>query len=195
MTEYGAFFGLKITLKIQGGWNTFSGGDIKTGIDGMYDNGVASISASGRADHRERQGIQPGRDSRSAEILSMPSLRGSGLASGWRESAPGRRATSSLSRTLGALAVFRVRPHVKVSHAAGGAVLFLAVRRLAGGLGPGRAGLLFRGIHLRPGLQHRLSPGRAHPYELCSKKPAPNNGGLKAGSGLSSTPILLWLFS
>jgi opacity protein-like surface antigen len=45
--EYGAFFGLKITLKILGGWNTFSGGDIKTGIEGMYDNGVDYIIASG----------------------------------------------------------------------------------------------------------------------------------------------------
>jgi len=47
VTEYGSFFGLKITLKIQGGWNTFTGSDIKTGIDGMYDSGAAAIYASG----------------------------------------------------------------------------------------------------------------------------------------------------
>jgi hypothetical protein len=47
VTEYGSFFGLKITLKIQGGWNTFGGGDLKRGIDGMYDNGVDFLTASG----------------------------------------------------------------------------------------------------------------------------------------------------
>jgi hypothetical protein len=44
---YGAFFGLKITLKLEGGWNIFSGGDIEKGIGGLYDNAVAAISASG----------------------------------------------------------------------------------------------------------------------------------------------------
>lgn len=47
VTEYGSFFGLKITLKLEGGWNTFSGDDIRKGIMGMYDNGVDFISASG----------------------------------------------------------------------------------------------------------------------------------------------------
>jgi hypothetical protein len=44
---YGAFFGLKITLKIKGGWNVFSGGDIEKGIGGMYNNAFQLISASG----------------------------------------------------------------------------------------------------------------------------------------------------
>jgi hypothetical protein len=45
--EYGSFFGLKITLKIEGGWNTFSGNDVKRGIMGMYDNGVDYITSTG----------------------------------------------------------------------------------------------------------------------------------------------------
>jgi hypothetical protein len=44
VTEFGSFFGLKITLKLEGGWNIFDGGNIKTGTEGMYDNGVAYIS-------------------------------------------------------------------------------------------------------------------------------------------------------
>ena len=43
---YGAFFGLKITIRLEGGWNTFAGGDIEKGIGGMYDHAVAVISAS-----------------------------------------------------------------------------------------------------------------------------------------------------
>jgi hypothetical protein len=44
---YGAFFGLKITLQLKGGWNTFPGGDIEKGIAGMFDNAFHLISASG----------------------------------------------------------------------------------------------------------------------------------------------------
>ncbi len=44
ITEYGSFFGLKITLKVEGGWNIFGGGDIRTGVAGMYDSGVDSIT-------------------------------------------------------------------------------------------------------------------------------------------------------
>ncbi len=44
---FGAFFGLKITLQLKGGWNTFSGGDVKKGIGGMFDNAFHVISASG----------------------------------------------------------------------------------------------------------------------------------------------------
>jgi hypothetical protein len=44
---YGAFFGLKITLQLKGGWNVFSGGDIENGIGGMYDNAAGMISAFG----------------------------------------------------------------------------------------------------------------------------------------------------
>jgi hypothetical protein len=43
---YGAFFGLKIAIKLEGGWNTFAGGDVEKGIGGLYDNAVAAISAS-----------------------------------------------------------------------------------------------------------------------------------------------------
>ena len=43
---YGSFFGLKITVRLQGGWNTFAGGDVEKGIGGLYDNAVAAISAS-----------------------------------------------------------------------------------------------------------------------------------------------------
>jgi hypothetical protein len=44
---YGSFLGLKITLKIKGGWNIFSGGDIEKGIGGMFDNAFQLISSSG----------------------------------------------------------------------------------------------------------------------------------------------------
>lgn len=43
---YGAFFGLKITLKIEGGWNAFPGGDIERGITGMYKNAVDAVAAT-----------------------------------------------------------------------------------------------------------------------------------------------------
>jgi hypothetical protein len=35
--SYGSFFGLKVTLQIKGGWNTFSGGDLERGLGGVYD--------------------------------------------------------------------------------------------------------------------------------------------------------------
>jgi hypothetical protein len=44
---YGAFFGLKITLKLRGGWSVFSGGDIEDGIVGAYEGAVNLITASG----------------------------------------------------------------------------------------------------------------------------------------------------
>ncbi|MGB7294874.1 MAG: outer membrane beta-barrel protein [Candidatus Aminicenantales bacterium] len=44
---YGSFFGVKLTLKLKGGWNTFSGGDIKNGIGGMYDLTAHLISVDG----------------------------------------------------------------------------------------------------------------------------------------------------
>jgi hypothetical protein len=112
--EYGSFLGLKITLKLQGGWNTFSGNDIKKGIDGMYDNGVAAMSAAGREivendRYSTRGGIEVGGD-----LIYAVTPRfgiGVGLAgvSAWKEShllfeeppwGPGS---------------FRSTPHVKVS--------------------------------------------------------------------------------
>jgi hypothetical protein len=44
---YGAFFGLKITLQLKGGWNVFPGGDIENGFGGMYDNATDLITISG----------------------------------------------------------------------------------------------------------------------------------------------------
>jgi len=43
--SYGSFFGLKITVRLEGGWNTFAGGDVEKGIGGLFDNAVAVISA------------------------------------------------------------------------------------------------------------------------------------------------------
>lgn len=45
--KYGTFFGLKITLRLKGGWTVFSGGDIKNGIVGAFDRAVSLISATG----------------------------------------------------------------------------------------------------------------------------------------------------
>jgi hypothetical protein len=47
IAKYGSFLGLKVTLKLEGGWNASSGGDITRGIKGMYDNAAASVFASG----------------------------------------------------------------------------------------------------------------------------------------------------
>jgi hypothetical protein len=44
---YGSFFGVKLTLKLKGGWNTFSGGDIEKGFGGMYDKAAYLISMDG----------------------------------------------------------------------------------------------------------------------------------------------------
>jgi hypothetical protein len=49
ISTYGSFLGLKITLKFEGGWNASSGGDIKRGIKGMYDNAADAVFASGLA--------------------------------------------------------------------------------------------------------------------------------------------------
>ena len=91
VTEYGSFFGLKITLKLQGGWNTFSGGDLKKGIMGMYDNGVASMSADGvpiveNARVSNRGGLEVGGDL----IYAVTPRFGIGIGmagvSAWKES-------------------------------------------------------------------------------------------------------------
>jgi hypothetical protein len=44
---YGFFFGLKIMLKLKGGWNIFSGGDVERGIGGVYDQAADVIALSG----------------------------------------------------------------------------------------------------------------------------------------------------
>jgi len=112
--EYGAFFGLNITLKIQGGWNTFGGGDIKKGVEGMYDNSVASFTAAGvpiigntRASNQG--GLEVGGDL----IYAVTPRLGIGVGiagmSAWKEShflydnAPLKEGS------------FRVRPRAKVS--------------------------------------------------------------------------------
>lgn len=114
VVEYGSFFGLKITLKIQGGWNAFSGGDIKKGIDGMYDNGVAAFSASGvpivendRASGRG--GIEVGGDLIYAVTPRFGIGIGAARASAWKE--------SHLLFQQGPLdpGSFQSRPHVAVS--------------------------------------------------------------------------------
>lgn len=112
--EYGSFFGLKITLKIDGGWNTFSGGDVKKGIMGMYDNGVDHITSSGvtiaeNARDAGRGGLEVGGD---LIYCLTPRLGiGVGIAgvSAWKE-----------SHLLYALApmstgTFQISPRVKVS--------------------------------------------------------------------------------
>jgi len=91
VAEYGSFFGLRITLKIQGGWNTFGGGDIKTGIEGMYDNGVDYITALGvpllsNAKEPNKGGLEVGGDL----IYAVTPRFGIGIGmagvSAWKES-------------------------------------------------------------------------------------------------------------
>ncbi|MGB7296105.1 MAG: hypothetical protein WBC70_10995 [Candidatus Aminicenantales bacterium] len=43
---YGSFFGLKVTLQLKGGWNTFSGGDLERGLGGVYDYAADVIARS-----------------------------------------------------------------------------------------------------------------------------------------------------
>lgn len=45
--KYGAFFGLKISLKLRGGWNIFSGADLDPGSRGLYDQAVDDLSSRG----------------------------------------------------------------------------------------------------------------------------------------------------
>ena len=45
--KYGAFFGLKISLKLRGGWNIFSGADLDPGSGGLYDQAVDDLSSRG----------------------------------------------------------------------------------------------------------------------------------------------------
>jgi hypothetical protein len=45
--KYGAFFGLKISLKLRGGWNSFSGADLDPGSGGLYDQAVDDLSSRG----------------------------------------------------------------------------------------------------------------------------------------------------
>lgn len=114
VTEYGAFFGLKITLKLEGGWNTFSGGDIRRGIMGMYDNGIAAIYASGVpviADEREsgRGGLEVGGDL----IYAITQRFGIGIGmagiSAWKES------HLVFEYPYWGHGMLQIRPHVKVS--------------------------------------------------------------------------------
>jgi hypothetical protein len=44
--SYGSFFGLKVTLQVKGGWNTFSGGDLERGLGGVYDYAADIIAQS-----------------------------------------------------------------------------------------------------------------------------------------------------
>jgi hypothetical protein len=91
VTEYGSFFGLKITLRLQGGWNAFSGGDIKKGIDGMYDNGVAYLLDTGyptieNARDSGRGGIEAGGDLIYAITPRFGIGIGMARTSAWKES-------------------------------------------------------------------------------------------------------------
>ncbi|HCS47393.1 MAG TPA: hypothetical protein DIW61_03735 [Candidatus Aminicenantes bacterium] len=45
--KYGAFFGLKISLKLKGGWNIFSGADLDPGSGGLYDRAIDDLTSRG----------------------------------------------------------------------------------------------------------------------------------------------------
>jgi hypothetical protein len=114
VSEYGSFLGLKITLKIQGGWNTFSGGDIKRGIDGMYDNGVADLSASGVPIVENHRGSGRGGTEVGGDLIYAITPRfgiGIGMArvSAWKES------HLLFEQPPWGPGSFQSRPHVKVS--------------------------------------------------------------------------------
>jgi hypothetical protein len=112
--EYGSFLGLKITLKIQGGWNMFSGGDIKRGIDGMYDNGVAAMSDAGVSIvENDRYSTRGGTEVGGDLIYAITPRFGIGIglagARAWKES------HLLFNQEPLEAGVFRSRPNVKVS--------------------------------------------------------------------------------
>ena len=114
VTEYGAFFGLKVTLKVEGGWNTFSGNDIKAGIMGMYDNGVDYVTSTGvtiaeNARNACRGGLEVGGDL--IYCLTPQFGIGVGVAevSAWEES----RVLYSLAPL--STGIFQSSPRVKVT--------------------------------------------------------------------------------
>jgi hypothetical protein len=47
LENYGSFFGLNVTLKLKGGFNIYSGGDLEHGFGGMYDRAVDLITETG----------------------------------------------------------------------------------------------------------------------------------------------------
>lgn len=114
LTDYGSFLGLKITLKLEGGWNTFGGGDIKTGIEGMYDNGVDYISSLGvpilnNARESNRGGLEVGGDLFYAISPRFGIGLGMARISAWKES---HLLFTELYAYPGS---FRMSPQVKVT--------------------------------------------------------------------------------
>ncbi len=45
--EYREYHGFGLSIKIMGGWNYFSGGEIRTGIEGLFDQRAADVSSRG----------------------------------------------------------------------------------------------------------------------------------------------------
>jgi len=78
--KYGAFFGLKISLKLKGGWNIFSGADLDPGSGGLYDRAIDDLLPAGRQlSGTKRDPIMPAL--RRVETSSIPSLPGSASVS------------------------------------------------------------------------------------------------------------------
>lgn len=111
---YGAFFGLKITLQLKGGWNVFSGGDIENGIGGMYDNAVNLISAFGTTVVQNQKepshaGLEAGGD-----LIYCITPR-FGLGIGWSKVRARKDSVLAFRVTGPTEDYLRTRPEIKVS--------------------------------------------------------------------------------
>ncbi len=111
---YGSFFGLKVTLQIKGGWNTFSGGDIEQGFSGMYDQAANLITLSGTSIVQNQKepnhsGLEVGGD---LIYCLTPRL---GIGIGWGKVSAGKE--SVFVYNVGGLINddLRIRPEIKVS--------------------------------------------------------------------------------
>ncbi len=111
---YGAFFGLKITLQIKGGWNVFSGGDIENGISGMYDNAVDLITTSGSSIVESQKkpnhaGLEVGGD---LVYCITPHF---GIGIGWGKVTAGRESVLAFTVPGPVNDYLRTHPEIKVS--------------------------------------------------------------------------------
>lgn len=81
--KYGAFFGLKISLKLRGGWNIFSGADLDPGSGGLYDQAVDDLSSRGLTIIRnEKKSNHSGFEAGGDLIYSITPRFGIGIGAG-----------------------------------------------------------------------------------------------------------------
>ncbi len=150
IAEYGSFFGLKITLKLQGGWNTFPGGEVENGILGLYDNAAAAISSSGTSIvENVRESSHSGIEASGDLIYSLTPRFGIGI--GAARINAGKRSQLVFLDAESWPQVLRIDPEIKVSAFRAGLFYSLPF-----------AGLLAISVHGGPALysaEHSFSLG------------------------------------